>query len=539
MVRLKVILCVVMLNFYIPLMCLAEVYDVIVVGGGVAGTYSSWRLSDHFKDKLKDKKICLMESSNRIGGRLFSMTLPDAPDLCAELGGMRYFTQQENINGLVRHLGLTPEFFVNSVSDNIIYLRRVHLRTSDFKDSLKVPYNFRENEKGKTSNEMLMMALQKVFPKIATMKQAEVREYLKTAEYQGTPVWKWGFWNLLMNELSIEAYNFIKDAGGYNTETSNWNAYNALVSYSKYNANVTFYKIKEGFDAVPKKMAELFVKNGGKLNLNTRVTNLKEAIVNGEKLIQVFYQGPQKEESHFAKSVILALPKRAIELLDCHCFIFASPQLVEDLQRVDQVHASKVFLWYDEEWWTKLGFLSGPSRTDLPLRQCYYFGTQSNSTGDKLKGLLMASYSDGTSVDFWEGFFPHSAFDKHSETFTSNERFLKEHILPEKMLKELTSELSELHELKVPNPKTALFQNWNDDPFGGGWHMWNPNNQSWVVMPRIRHPINGVNLFICGEAYSENQGWVEGALQTAEKMLEEYFELERPEWISPEYNLGA
>lgn len=533
--NIKVLIYLLLTNYCLSIHGIAEQYDVIVVGGGVAGTYSTWRLSDHDKSK----KICLLESSNRIGGRLFSMILPNAPELCAEIGGMRFLSLQENVNGLVRHLGLTPTFFTNSTTENIIYLRRVHLKSKDFKDNqAKVPYNFREDEKGKTSNEMLMMALNKAFPKIATMTQAEVREYLKNEKYQGTPIWKWGFWNLLMNELSIEAYNFIRAAGGYDTELSNWNAYNAIVSYSKYNANIEFFKLKEGFDALPKKMAELFVKNGGALNLNTRVTSLKQVEVNGEKLIEVFYKGAEGEGSHYAKSVILALPKRSIELLHCDSFIFSDPQFVEDLKRVDHAHASKVFLWYDEEWWTKLGFTGGPSRTDLPMRQCYYFGTEAIPNSKASKGLLMASYNDGSSVDFWEGYYSHSSFDRVMETFESKEKFISTHVLPEKMITELTSELSELHEIKVPRPSIALFQNWNDDPFGGGWHMWNPNNQSWKVMPRIRHPIAGVNLYICGEAYSENQGWVEGALQTSEKMLEDYFGLKRPSWISAEYSLG-
>lgn len=54
--------------FCATISCFADTYDVIVVGGGVGGTYSSWRLSEHDKKM----KICLMESSNRIGGRLFS-----------------------------------------------------------------------------------------------------------------------------------------------------------------------------------------------------------------------------------------------------------------------------------------------------------------------------------------------------------------------------------------------------------------------------------------------------------------------------------
>lgn len=522
-------------SFFSSTCCFAEVYDIVIIGGGASGTYSAWRLSEH----SKEKKICLLESSNRIGGRLFSLVLPEAPGLCAELGGMRFLHEQECVYGLIRYFNLTPEFFDYDSTENIIYVRRVHLKPTDYKDTPeKIPYRLREDEKGKSSRELMMMAIHRAFPKIANMKQPEIREYLKTAEYGGQPVWKVGFWNLLMSQLSIEAYNLIRDAGGYNTGTSNWNAYDAIVSFSKYNSDVKFYKVKEGFDSLPKKMAELFVKNAGQLSLNTQVTKLKEVQKDGEKLIQIFYKTPQGEGSHYARHVVLAIPKRAIQLLNCDSFIFSHQEFVDDLKRVDPAYASKVFLWYDEEWWTKLGLLYGPSRTDLPLRQCYYFGVESTSANEKRKGLLMASYNDGIAVDFWEGFYPHSAFDTIEEVFTDKMQYIREHRLPNEMANEITKQLSELHKISVSTPMSTIFQNWNDDPYGAGWHLWNPHNQSWVVSSRIRHPIAGVNLYICGEAYSDHQGWVEGALQTAEVMLEEHFSLERPPWISPDYYLG-
>lgn len=65
-----------------------------------------------------------------------------------------------------------------------------------------------------------------------------------------------------------------------------------------------------------------------------------------------------------------------------------------------------------------------------------------------------------------------------------------------------------------------------------------PNNQSWIIIPRIRHPIPDVNLYICGEAYSSNQGWIEGAVNTAEKLLQDHFNLPRASWIKPTYDLG-
>ena len=61
-----------------------------------------------------------------------------------------------------------------------------------------------------------------------------------------------------------------------------------------------------------------------------------------------------------------------------------------------------------------------------------------------------------------------------------------------------------------------------DDPYGGGWHSWNIGVNVAEVMPRIVSPVAGENVYICGEAYSTYQGWVEGALQTAETMLVEH-----------------
>ncbi len=66
---------------------------------------------------------------------------------------------------------------------------------------------------------------------------------------------------------------------------------------------------------------------------------------------------------------------------------------------------------------------------------------------------------------------------------------------------------------------TAAFMDWGQDPFGGGWHSWKAGYRYNEIMPRMRHPVQSENVYICGAAYSSDQGWVEGALETAEQML--------------------
>ena len=56
------------------------IYDYIVVGGGISGLFMTYKLSE------TDKKILLVESTNRLGGRLFTKK---EKDIQFELGGAR------------------------------------------------------------------------------------------------------------------------------------------------------------------------------------------------------------------------------------------------------------------------------------------------------------------------------------------------------------------------------------------------------------------------------------------------------------------
>jgi hypothetical protein len=51
-------------------------------------------------------------------------------------------------------------------------------------------------------------------------------------------------------------------------------------------------------------------------------------------------------------------------------------------------------------------------------------------------------------------------------------------------------------------------------------------------MPRIVKPAAGEEVYVCGESYSTFQGWVEGALQTAEMILTGHFGMAAPD-IAP------
>jgi monoamine oxidase len=101
------------------------------------------------------------------------------------------------------------------------------------------------------------------------------------------------------------------------------------------------------------------------------------------------------------------------------------------------------------------------------------------------------------------------------------------------MVDEIHRQLVTMHGVRfAPEPYAAAFMDWGTDPFGGGVNFWNIHARSWEVIPRIIKPVDDVPVYICGEAYSNGQGWVEGALETAELMLQTHFDLPPPEWVT-------
>jgi monoamine oxidase len=86
----------------------------------------------------------------------------------------------------------------------------------------------------------------------------------------------------------------------------------------------------------------------------------------------------------------------------------------------------------------------------------------------------------------------------------------------------------------APAPYDAAFRDWGDDPFGGGVNFWNIHVNSREAIPRIAKPTEDAPVYICGEAYSSAQGWVEGALETAELVLQDHFHLPAPDWVTGE-----
>jgi len=66
--------------------------DVAIIGAGVSGLYTGWRLKTH--SNTRNLKTAIFEMSNRVGGRLHTIRMYGADSIPVELGGMRFMEHQ-------------------------------------------------------------------------------------------------------------------------------------------------------------------------------------------------------------------------------------------------------------------------------------------------------------------------------------------------------------------------------------------------------------------------------------------------------------
>lgn len=533
-----------------------EHLDIAIIGGGVSGVYSAWKL----KKKYPDQKIVVFEGSDHIGGRLLSVKPPEIPNMTAELGGMRVLQNTQHlIMGLIdtinQELGseeITLYDFPVDKPQNLAYLRGEYLRLVDFATRPdKVPYNMSFLEKGNGPGTIIVNAIEQIVPGVTAdhLTEEQRREMCREGSFDGIPLYQWGFWNLLYRVISSEGYQFSMDAGGYDSTLVNWNACDAIPWYlSDFGMDPVYKGFTNGFQQVPIALSELFKKDQGEVRLQHQLKNFDYK--DGQFTLN-FSDG----QVITAGKLILAMPRRALDL------ITPGSKL---LQQIDHLVKSvtprplfKLFTTYMSPWWRIAGFTdadgkfvpveSGRSVTDLPVRQTYYWPTSDGNPAVKGRSMLLASYDDGNNIGFWDGLRPqrsaawraglsHSEItdpfvgDDDKEAGSPREaapamlnQTWEEYQAPRRMVTEIARQLQQMHGLDyTPKVMSAAFRDWGEDPYGGGWNSWNIGVKSWEIRDKITYPITGTPLYICGEAYSDAQGWVEGALQTAEIMLQNF-----------------
>jgi protoporphyrinogen oxidase len=493
--------------------------DVAVVGGGIAGVYTAWRLAN----AQPDLRIRLFEMSGRIGGRLRSVAFPQAPHLVGELGGMRFLEAQKTVFNLVNHLGLPKRGYPLLDPHGRLALRG---RTFEYgalgNPGTLYPYNIPPEEQSPKSK-VFIERLARIVPDARTMTAEQWRRVRATVRYKGRLLKDWAAWALLSDLFTHEEMAFAQDSAGYDDIALHETGLEELdFAFMGVDFSKPFYTIVGGYQQLPLALAKELARLRIDVAMDARLASLTTMDGAAGAFRLHLQHGNGTSSTITASRVVLAMPRRALESID-EFPLRRDPPFADLIASVEPVPAAKALLLYPKPWWSALGINGGRSVTDMPARQFYALGAEKERLPSEPAdgyGMLMM-YCDSDTVEYWKEAAPAArSGDAGFQWLAGDSEFAQE----------IHREASLVYGVTPPQPLAACFQDWTADPFGGGWHYWGPGKDGLALADRMLKPLPDRDLYICGEAYGVYEpGWVETALERAETMLQRHFGLRPPQ----------
>tara|TARA_B100000963_G_scaffold348850_1_gene357051 strand:+ start:151 stop:1419 length:1269 start_codon:yes stop_codon:yes gene_type:complete len=324
-------------------------YDIIIVGGGVAGLYTAYRLQDNFR-------ILLIEKNGYIGGRIHTNTLTyKGNKFRYECGAGRLPTNHLRVMNLIKELGLEKNLVKLGNKKTFIPVD-TEIKDLDLKFYIK---DFMEKSKSKSES------------------------YLR---------------NHTLDEYLLELYgedvvNSLVNKFGYKGEFWVYSAYDALRAFKNdMNPDNQFMGMKGGIDKIIDGMID---------SLNENVTIIKKMFYNGYdnidgKFIVSATNKKTKEVIDFiCDKLILALPKNQIEIQPQ----LQSLRMRKMIDSVTPVSFCRIYALYNKDPNTGKVWFDDLSKVTTDNKIGYIIPI------NKKIGLIMISYTDDIYADFWYASF--------------------------------------------------------------------------------------------------------------------------------------
>lgn len=252
-----------------------DIYDYIIVGGGISGLYSAYNL---LKEN-PDLKILILERNRDIGGRI------DTQD-GLEAGAGRFHENQPLIMGLIRELGLAKYMVPIETYENFFANKTLHTM-----EPIKKILNYVVSQSKKTDKNIL--------------KNTIFLDYVKQV-------------------LSIDDAAFLLDFYGYSSELTNMNTYDTI-NLMKNHLNHTnqFYRMEGGLSQI---VRELIRRIDAKIMVHRRVIDIEYT---ESKQFEITCENIQRK--YYCRKCIFAVTKETLLKLPIFRPIYKVLGLIETL----------------------------------------------------------------------------------------------------------------------------------------------------------------------------------------------------------------
>jgi protoporphyrinogen oxidase len=440
-----------------------EEYDYLIAGAGIAGLYTAYKLHK----TIPSARICILEAGDYIGGRLHTLHYDG---LMFDAGGARFNNEQRRILELVKELGLDKKQIpINSdikyIPVNPKYdptLATLFPTIDDF--ILDVQKLIRQNKISKN-----------------TLLNTTLADFAHTHYSKTHPTIK----------------NYIISIYPYYSELAILNAIEGLHLFTnEFSTKVQYYILDGGLQQLPLEIYNHLKKSSNiTIKLNTslkQINDFKDLFSITTNTTNSIADTTETENSNSvsnsviyrANKVILALPKSALSRIN---YIKRNAEVSKMINSIHTTPLYRIYARYPIDKETgKVWFADIPKvATNLPIKYIIPM--------DYEKGLIMISYTDAKYAKYWMNILADGDFEE-----------------------ELTKQLKQVFPDKnIPKPKWYKHCYWNA---GAGY--WKPGSSRINIMNKLIKPLDDKEIYICGENYSSHQAWVEGALETAEMVLQ-------------------
>ena len=275
----------------------------------------------------------------------------------------------------------------------------------------------------------------------------------------------------ICNKLYGSEYaNLFKDAYGYDKEVEESNLVTFYQNYGKTDS--IFYILRNGLSQI----------------INALYSNIEQNVKLEHKLVNYTYKSN--------KFYIDIAHKNKILSCTCNRLVCSiPPEYLEKLKPLDiikndilSVQSSnyiRIFAMYpkinNKYWYEDICNIT----TDSYIRKIIPYNNED--------GIIQICYCDGYKAEYWNNILLH---DNLEECITTE---LKR-IFPKK---------------KIPKSTYMMAHYWKK-----GTYHWKVGSNAKKLFKKMIKPFQDKEFYISGDSYSNNQGWMEGAVETAQKVVQ-------------------
>lgn len=500
----------------------------------------------------------------------------DVNTIKEEQGGMRFNLSMEELMALIEDLNLQDQVIpfpmksevevspgAGTVNTNRFLFRGQGFSVADAEASDNMVwstlYDLDPVEEGLDPYQIVLNAFNRILKannwplgeELTPDQWTQVREEL---EWEGTTLNKWHIWGLLRNMgYSEECVRMLADTTGFpDTFKAFTNAGGAFQLLGDFPSNPVYYTFRDGFSVLPDAIVTALERNENiDIFLSTNLNSLHNDSGGGFELRLAKAVG-KKNATPFSKVTVSMHADKvilAIAVQGVHDIFYKSPAIYENenaeklwsaINEVEGAELMKINLYFKESWWIN-GMTGRPdvqfggNFTTLPLNSIYPFyalesldidadaDTVTLTQEDRPAALTL--YTDFSKSQFWEGLQNiEPKFQSPQQDYYNHQRpkviFPASQAVVDEMMKQLGLLFGATN---LPQPILTSYRSWNGkDDFEYAYHQWRLNAEDSVTRAYLAKPYNDKEIYLCNEAISDMQAWVNGSLRSANLVLEHF-----------------